>query len=132
MERTGLSASSGGRRAAQYSLRRDKYYGAAVCITDGPVSYTHLDVYKRQPHDTVNQDSLYPFPNQITNHVGTPPFPLPPGKGEGAEAILRLAVGIGPVIPAARRAAEQEMCIRDRFMYAPRKNAEIAERQGYI
>lgn len=35
VECTGLSASSGGRRAAQYSLRRDKYYGAAVCITDG-------------------------------------------------------------------------------------------------
>ena len=50
---------------------------------------------RQVPHDTVNQDSFYPFPNQITDHVGTPPFPRPPGKGEGAEAILGLAVRDG-------------------------------------
>ena len=45
VERTGLSASSGGRRAAQYSLRRDKYYGAAVCITDGQAHGLLVDVH---------------------------------------------------------------------------------------
>lgn len=45
VERTGLGASSGGRRAAQYSLRRDKYYGAAVCITDGQAHGLLVDVH---------------------------------------------------------------------------------------
>ena len=45
VECTGLSASSGGRRAAQYSLRRDKYYGAAVCITDGQAQGLLVDVH---------------------------------------------------------------------------------------
>ncbi len=45
VECTGLSASSGGRRAAQYSLRREKYYGAAVCITDGQAHGLLVDVH---------------------------------------------------------------------------------------
>ena len=45
MESVGRDASSGGRRAERYALRRDRYYGAAVCIAEGRMHGLLVDVF---------------------------------------------------------------------------------------
>lgn len=45
IESVGRDASSGGRRAERYGLRRDRYYGAAVCIAEGKLHGLLVDVY---------------------------------------------------------------------------------------
>ena len=47
-----------GHRAGQHDIRR-RSTAASFATSVGPVSYTHLDVYKRQVYDHPNQE-CYP------------------------------------------------------------------------
>lgn len=45
VESVGHDVSSGGRKAERYALRRDRYYGAAVCIAEGKLHGLLVDVF---------------------------------------------------------------------------------------
>ena len=70
---------------------------------DAAVSYTHLDVYKRQPYIYEREEKVMSL--EVTINV--------PGLKELSQALMQLAVAMGGKSVQMDEAAV-EMCIRDR------------------
>ena len=81
----------------------------SVLQDNEPVSYTHLDVYKRQGCETAEE--------QRDDEVRTSQVPE---RSEGkTKAISNSTYRLWYALKGARRQRSEEMCIRDRPLVAP-------------